>query len=104
VGRGFGLVAVVLGVELGSFGGVVGGVMMMAVGDMGMMGGHVVVAFPVVPCGFAMMACGMFVVFGGAMMMLGCFFGHVILLCGMRKSRAAEARVRVCCYRGVNER
>jgi ABC-type cobalamin transport system permease subunit len=57
---------------------------------MSMMGGHVVVVFFVVPCGFAMVASGVFVMFGGVMMMLGCFFGHVILLCGMRKSRAAE--------------
>lgn len=65
-----------VGVGLGGFGGVVHGVMMMAVGDVCMVSGHVVIAGFEVTRGFAMMASCVFVVFGCFAVVLDCFVGH----------------------------
>lgn len=71
-----GVVGVLVGVDLGGFGGVVHGVMMMAVCDVGMVSSHVVIARFEVTGGFAMMAGRVFVVFGCFVVMLDCFVGH----------------------------
>jgi hypothetical protein len=68
--------AVVLGVSFGSFRGVMGSVMMMAVGDMRVMSGQVVIAGFMVARGFAMMAGCVFMMFGCFQVMLNCFSGH----------------------------
>ena len=59
-----------LDVMLGGFGRVVMGMMAMAAGGMGMMGGNLVIVFLIMPGGFAVMAGGFFVMRGGAMMMV----------------------------------
>ena len=71
---------VVVGVGFGGFDGVMGGVMKMAIGDFGMVRGEMMVGIFVVTRRFAMMACGVFVMFGCFEMMLGCLFGHLLLL------------------------
>ena len=74
---GFGGFAVLFGVSLGGFGGVVRRVMKMAVGDVGVMSGDVMIFFFVVPRGFAMMMRRKFVMLGSLVVMLGCLLGHV---------------------------
>jgi hypothetical protein len=68
------LVAMVLGVGLGRFGGVVLRMYEVAVGGVGVMRRFFMVAFAMVPGGFAMMPCRVVVVLGCLVMMIGCFF------------------------------
>ena len=74
---GFGGFAVLFGVSLSGFGGVVRRVMKVAVGDVSVMGGDVMIFFFVVPRGFAMMMRREFVMLGSFVVMLGCLLGHV---------------------------
>jgi hypothetical protein len=60
------------GVGLGGFGSVVRGVMQMAVRDVGMVRGSMVIASFVVPGGFPMMTCGVLVVLSGFVVMVVC--------------------------------
>jgi len=55
---------------------VVHGVVMMAVGGMGVMSGEVMIAGFMVARGFAMMTGRVFVMFCCFVMMLGCLLGH----------------------------
>jgi hypothetical protein len=71
---------VVFDVKLGGFGGVMGGVMMMAMSGVGVMRGEMMIAGFVVACGFAMMAGRVFVMLGCFVMMFGCLLGHFVLL------------------------
>ena len=66
---GFGLLAVGLGVGLGRFGGMVGGVVEMTLRDMGMMRGGVVITGRMVRSSQTMMLCGELVVFGSFFVM-----------------------------------
>jgi hypothetical protein len=75
-----GYFAVVLCVSLGGFSGVMSGMVMMAIGHMRMMRGHMMVTGFVMARRFAMMPRGVFVVFGCFVMMLGCFSGHLCFL------------------------
>jgi hypothetical protein len=77
---GAGHLAVMLSVNLCCFGGVMGSVMKVAVGRVGVVRGQMVVTGFVMTSGFAMMPRGVFVVFRCFVMMLGCFFGHRLLL------------------------
>lgn len=70
----------VLGVRLGCFRGVMTGVVLVAVRHVRVMTGQVVVTGFMVACRFAMMPCGVFVVFRCFVMMLGCFLRHWVLL------------------------
>ena len=72
-----GLVTVMLDVLLGGLGGVVHGVVQMALGSVGVVGGYFMVAGFVVLGGFAMMPGGVFVVFGCSEMMFCGLLGHV---------------------------
>lgn len=81
---GLGRFAVVFGVKFGCFGGVMTGVMMMAIGDVGMMSGEMMIPRFMMARGFAMMACGVLVVFGCFAMMLGCLLGHSSSFKGVR--------------------
>ncbi len=67
-------------VKLSGFVGVVSGVKVMGVGNVGVMRGHVMIAGFVVPRGFAMMTGRVVVMFCCFVMMLCCFLGHLILL------------------------
>ena len=73
---GAGNLAVVLGMSLGSFRGVMGSMMMMAVGHVGVVSGQVMIAGFMVARGFAMMAGCVFMMFSGFQVMLNCFSGH----------------------------
>lgn len=75
--RGLGGFAVLFGVRLGGLSGVVRRVMMMAVGDVRMMRGNVVIFFFMVPRSFAVMMRREFVVLGSLLVMLNCVFGHM---------------------------
>jgi hypothetical protein len=77
---GFSGFAVIFGVRLGGFCGVMGGVMKMTLGYLSMMGGgFVIVGFMVGGCG-AMMTSGVFETFCGLLVMLCCLFRHGSLL------------------------
>jgi len=65
-----------LGVKFGGFGGVMHSVVMMAIGNVRVMGGEVMVPRFVVARGFAMMSGGVLMVVRCFAMMLGCFLGH----------------------------
>jgi hypothetical protein len=69
-----------LSVELCCFGGVMNGVMMMAICSVGMVRGEMMIAGFVVARGFAMVAGRMLVVFCCFVVMLGCLLGHKVLL------------------------
>jgi hypothetical protein len=69
-----------LGVKLGCFRGVMRGVMMMAVGHLGVMRGQMVIAGFVVPRGFAMMTRRVVMMFGCFLVMRNCLLGHFVLL------------------------
>jgi hypothetical protein len=73
---GLGGFAVMFGVRLGGFSGVVRRVMMMAVGDVRVMRGNVVIFFFMVPRRFAVMMRREFVMLGSLLVMLHCVFGH----------------------------
>lgn len=73
---GFGRFAVMFGVELCRFTGVVRSVLMMAVGSVRVVSGEMMVPRFVVPRGFAMMMSGTFMVFCCTMVVLCCFSGH----------------------------
>jgi hypothetical protein len=76
----FGSFAVLFGVRLGSFCSMVGGVMMMAGGDVCVVRCQVMIPFFVVPCGFAMMLRRVFVMLGSLVVMLDCLCRHFVLL------------------------
>jgi hypothetical protein len=63
-------------VMLGRVLGVLGGLHMMAMGDMRVVSRCFVIAFRVVLGGFFVMACSMFEVFRCLRVMLSCFVGH----------------------------
>jgi hypothetical protein len=67
-------VAVVFGVHLGGFGGVVGCMVEVAMGCMGVMRRLFVVASFMVGCSFFVVVCGVLVMLRSQMMMLGSFF------------------------------
>jgi hypothetical protein len=69
-----------LGVNLGRFRRVVHGVVMMAIGSVGMMSGEMMIAGVVMARGFAMMPCRVLVVLRCFAMMLGCLLRHGFLL------------------------
>jgi hypothetical protein len=71
---GCGLVSVVLGVQFGRFGGVMGCVVRVAMGRVRVVSGSLVVARLMVPGGFAMMLGRSLVVFRCLAMMRGCLF------------------------------
>jgi hypothetical protein len=95
---GFGVFGVIVGVDFGGFGGVVCGVMKMAVGDLGVMSGEMMIAVFVVARGFAMMTCCVVVVFGCFVMMLGCLLGHGPSLKCETVKRADGLRLNLCDY------
>jgi len=64
---------VVLSVELGGLSGMVRGMVMMAIGNMGVMRGCLVITSVMVFGGQVVMPCCMLVVFGCFAMVLGCF-------------------------------
>jgi hypothetical protein len=74
---GLGGFAVVFGVRLGGFSGVVRRVMMMAVSDVRVMRGNVMIFFFMVPRGFTVMMRREFVMLGSLLVMLDCVFGHM---------------------------
>jgi hypothetical protein len=74
---GFGGFAVVFGVGLGSFGCVVDGVMLMAVGDVCVVRCQVMIPFFVMPRGFLVMTRRVFVMLGCLGVMLDCLCGHL---------------------------
>lgn len=74
---GLGGFAVGFGVRLSGFGSVMGGVMMMAAGDVGVMRREVMISFFVMTRGFAMMTRRVFVVLGSFVVMLDCVCGHM---------------------------
>ena len=69
-----------LGVGLGRFGGMVGGVVEMTLRDMGMMRGGVVIAGRMVRSGQTMMPCGELMVFGSLFVMINGLLRHGSLL------------------------
>ena len=69
---GFSVLGVLVGVGLGGFGGVVCGVMKMAVCDLSVMSGEVMIAVFVVARGFAIMVGCVVMVFSCFVVMLGC--------------------------------
>jgi len=71
---------VVFGVEFGGFGGVVSGMVMVAIGGMSVVRREMMVTGFVVARGFAMVACRVLVVLGCFVMMLGCLLRHGCLL------------------------
>ncbi len=73
---GLGGFTVSFGVRLGGFGSVMRRVMMMPVGDVGVMGGEVMIPFFMMTRGFAMMTRRVFVVLGCFLVMLDCVCGH----------------------------
>lgn len=78
--RGAGRFAMVLGMRLGCFRGVVRRMVMVAVSHVRVMRGHVVVTGLMVARRFPMMSRGVFVVFCCSVMMLGCFLRHWLFL------------------------
>jgi hypothetical protein len=100
---GGGLVAVVFDVGLGGFGGVVRGVLQMAVSGVGVMRSSFVVAGFVVLRGGTVMSCGVLVVLGGFAVMFGGLLAHVRLL--IQNSDRADSRKRYAwgCEWDVNE-
>jgi hypothetical protein len=70
------VLAVRFGVVLGGFGGVMRGVVKMAVSSVSMMGGNVVIAGLIVLGGLAMMSRGVFMMLSGLAMMLDRMSGH----------------------------
>ncbi len=83
---GGGLVAVMFDVGLGGFGGVMGGVLEMAVRGVGVVRGGFVIAGFVMLRGGAMMSRGVFMMLGGLVVMLGGLLAHgsflSVLKCG----------------------
>jgi hypothetical protein len=79
-GFGGGFVAVVFDVVLGGFGGVMGGVYLMAVGRVGVVCGCFVVASFVMLRGGAVMSRGVFMMLGGFGVVLGGLLAHVDFL------------------------
>jgi hypothetical protein len=73
---GFALPAVGFGVVLGGFGGVMRGVMEMAVSRVGVMGGNVMIAGLIVLGGLTVMSRGVFMMLSGLAMMLDRMSGH----------------------------
>jgi hypothetical protein len=73
---GFSCFAVVLSVELGGFAGVMHGVVMMAIGDVRVMSGKVMIPRFVVPRSLLMMMGGPFMVFCCIVVMLCGLLGH----------------------------
>jgi hypothetical protein len=69
-----------LDVQLGCLGGMVGGVMRVAVSGVSVMSGGLMIAFFVVPCGLSVMPGGVLVMFGCFVMMLCGVLGHAVLL------------------------
>ena len=74
---GLGGFAVGFGVRLGGFGSVMRRVMVMPVGDVGVMRCEVMIPFFVMTRGFAMMTRRVFVVLGSFVVMLDCVCGHM---------------------------
>src|SRR5579872_4368875 len=72
--------AVLLGVEFGCLTCVVGCLMLMPLRCVGVVGGLFVIAFLVVPSGFAVVAGGVLMMLRRMVMMLRCFLAHVRLL------------------------
>ena len=64
-----------LDMRLGGFAGVMLGMSMVGMGEMGVMGARFVIAVRDMSGGFAMMLGGVFVMFGGLLVMLGGVFG-----------------------------
>jgi len=73
---------VVFGVKLRGLSGVMRCVMMMAVGDMSMMGGEMVIACLMMPGCLTMMARGVLMVLGCFEVVLCCLFRHGCIPCG----------------------
>ena len=99
-----GLLAVVLGVQFCGFGGVMRGVMQMALRRVGVVSCGFVVALVVMSCGFPMVVRGMRVVLSCLAMVLGCLFRHGCpLLCyGVACLTAEDPRVIPDCYGNVS--
>jgi hypothetical protein len=76
VAGGFGVFAVVFDVKLCGFRGVVSSVLVMAVGEMRVMTGEMMIASFVVLCGLAMMTGGVVVMFCCFVVMLDGMLGH----------------------------
>jgi hypothetical protein len=98
------LVAMMLGVELAGLGGVVRGMMVVPVGDMGMMGGGHMIVVVMVLGGQTMMMGRLVVMLGGLAVMFGDVgFGHGILQladgCAVRAARVRFARDRPVPFR-----
>jgi len=78
-----GFVAVMLGMQLARFGGVMRGVMMMPVRHLGVMGGHHMIFVVMMFGGLVVMLGGLLVMLSSLAMMLGDFgFGHGGILHG----------------------
>ena len=97
---GAGDLVVMLSVSLGCFSGVMGSVMMVAVGHLSVVSGQLVVTGLMMASGFAMMSRGVLVVFRCFVVMLGCFFGHRFSLQWdggwAREHKAEPVRLRQC--------
>jgi len=98
------LIAMMLGVQLAGLGGVVRRMMVMPVGDMGMMGGGHMIVVVMVLGGLTVMMGGLIVMLGGLAVMFGDIgFGHGILQladgCAVRAARVRFARDRPVPFR-----
>lgn len=97
-------VPVVLNVGFGCLGGVVGGVVQVALRRVRVVGGRLVVAGFMMLGGFAMVRRRMLVVFGCLKMVLRCLFRHADLLnCCWITELPRGMSVVPACYRSVSE-